>query len=255
MTSSCSKRWRTFEAPTPARIAHFGPRAGNSPPIGPVESSPGERRPVARPDGLLLIRMSRLRRIAGHLVLGLSCLLPAASADAHLAKWGSWEVTHRNLMKLFPNADPNAWKIKRYNYSVAEVKQLEKQLGFALYPEDKSPEFFVAHGKGGQLLGVAIFIDPRVKPKIMEGRILTLEVGIGVDSQGQISRVRVYDYRGDKRLTQGGFLDQLKGRKLESNFQIGTAGLKAVPGEPNESQLVANAGREAILLMKVALGA
>ena len=35
---------------------------------------------------------------------------------------------------------------------------------------------------------------------------------------------------------------------------MGKDGLKVVPGEDEESQLVANAGREALLLMKVALG-
>jgi hypothetical protein len=49
-------------------------------------------------------------------------------------------------------------------------------------------------------------------------------------------------------------LGQLKGRTLDSNYAMGQGGLKPVPGEPEESQLVANAGREAILLMKVALG-
>ena len=36
--------------------------------------------------------------------------LAPAIAEAHLAKWGSWEITHRNLMRLFPEADPNAWR-------------------------------------------------------------------------------------------------------------------------------------------------
>ena len=106
----------------------------------------------------------------------------------------------------------------------------------------------------GQFLGVAISIDPRTKPKILDGGVLTLEVGIGVDAHGKINRIRVYDYRGDVRLTAAEFLDQLEGRGLDSEFRMGHDGLTAVPGEPEESQLVANAGREALLLMKVALG-
>jgi hypothetical protein len=186
--------------------------------------------------------------------LGLCFGMPPAPADAHLAKWGSWEITHRNLTRLFPDADPNAWKIKRYQYSDEEVKLLEKELGFELYPEDKAPEFFIAHDPDGSFLGVAIFIDPRTKPKILDGGVLTLEIGIGVNAKGEINRVRVYDYRGNVELTKPEFLDQLKGRTLDSNFTIGKGGLVGVDGEPEESQLVANAGREALLLMKVALG-
>lgn len=184
---------------------------------------------------------------------GLVALQPAP-ASAHLAKWGSWEVTHRNLMKLFPEADPNGWRIKRYQYSPREVKLLERELGFELYPEDETPEFFVAHDRAGKFLGVAIFIDPRTRPKILDGSVLTLEVGIGVDARGEINRVRVYDYRGDRRLTEPGFLRQLAGRGMDNTFEMGRGGLRPVPGEEEESQLVANAGREALLLMKLALG-
>jgi hypothetical protein len=188
--------------------------------------------------------------------LALSLFIGAAPepAHAHLAKWGSWEITHRNLMRLFPNADPNAWKIKRYQYNDKEVALLEKQLGFELYPEDKTPEFFIASDADGKFLGVALFIDPRTKPKVLDGGVLTLEVGIGVDAKGQISRVRVYDYRGNVELTKSAFLDQLKGRTLDSTYVMGMDGLEPVQGEPEESQLVANAGREALLLMKLALG-
>ncbi|MCR9162699.1 MAG: hypothetical protein ACE37F_02980 [Nannocystaceae bacterium] len=197
-------------------------------------------------------------RLAKQLVLAFALgglfAVPPAPVQAHLAKWGSWEITHRNLMKLFPDADPNGWKIKRYQFNDEEVKYLQKELGFDLYPEDKTPEFYLAHDTDGKFLGVAIFIDPRTKPKVLNGGILTLEVGIGVNTKGEISRIRVYDYRGNVELTKDAFLDQLKGRTLDSNYTMGKDGLKPVEGEAEESQLVANAGREALLLMKTALG-
>lgn len=200
------------------------------------------RRPWTVPAALVLASLLAVPMVA-----------PPA-AQAHLAKWGSWEITHRNLMKLFPTADPNGWRIKRYAFSRAEVAALEAELGFALYPEDKTPEFYIAHDRRGQFLGVALFIDPRTQPKVLDGSVLTLEVGVGVDARGKINRVRVYDYRGDVRLTQADFLDQLKGRGLDAEFRMGHDGLRGVSGEAEESQLVANAGREALLLMKVALG-
>lgn len=188
------------------------------------------------------------------LSIALLAVGPQRPAGAHLAKWGSWEITHRNLMKLFPDADPNAWRIKRYTFADDEVALLERELGFELYPEDKLPEFFVAQDLAGNFLGVAIFIDPRTKPKILNGGVLTLEVGVGVNAEGKINRIKVYDYRGNLELTQDRFLAQLQGRTLGSNFLMGRDHLEAVSGEPEESQLVANAAREALLLMKVALG-
>ena len=98
------------------------------------------------------------------------------------------------------------------------------------------------------------FIDPRTKPKILDGGILTLEVGIGVNARGEINRVKVYDYRGNVELTKDAFLGQLQGRNLDCSFKVGKKGIAGVPEEPEESQLVANAGREALLLMRTALG-
>lgn len=198
----------------------------------------------------------RLQRIItlGALALTFGLGSPQPDARAHLAKWGSWEITHRNLMKLFPDADPNAWRIKRYSYNDQEVGLLERELGFELYPEDKVPEFFIAQDAAGKFLGVAIFIDPRTRPKILNGGVLTLEVGIGVGAEGKINRIKVYDYRGNVELAGDTFLNQLRGRTLDGNFTIGSGGLIGVDGEPEESQLVANAAREALLLMKVALG-
>jgi hypothetical protein len=212
---------------------------------------------IARQIGVVRGRcvLRRLKQAVLAVALVAAGLTAPESAEAHLAKWGSWEITHRNLMKLFPDADPNAWKIKKYQYSDKEVAYLEKKLGFELYPEDKQPEFFIARDGDGKLLGVAIFIDPRTKPKILNGGVLTLEIGIGVNSKGEINRVKVYDYRGNVELTKKEFLGQLKGKTLDSNYTMGKDGLKPVEGELEESQLVANAGREALLLMKVALGA
>lgn len=196
--------------------------------------------------------MVRRLFLLGLVLLGSLALSP--KSGAHLVAWGSWEVTHRNLMKLYPDADPFAWRIKRHTYSDAEAAQLEAVLGVALYPEERAGEFYVAIGATGRVLGVATFIDPRSRPRIVDGAILVLEVGVGVDLAGRIDRVRLYDYRGDAALTQDDFLRQLRGRTLASSFVMGTTGLIPIESEPEESQLVATAAHEALLFMQVALG-
>lgn len=191
------------------------------------------------------------------LLLGLALLGPlllSPRSAAHLVTWGSWEVTHRNLMKLYPDADPFAWRIKRHTYTDAEAARLENALGVALYPEERSGEFYVALGATGRVLGVATFIDPRSRPKILDDAILSLEVGVGVDLAGRVDRVRLYDYRGDAALTKDDFLRQLRGRTLASSFAMDTEGLVSIEDEPEESQLVATAAQEALLFMQVALG-
>lgn len=188
----------------------------------------------------------------------------APEAGAHLATWGSWDVTRRNLDVLFPTATD--YLRKRTTLSAAEIVQVERALGFALYPEDKAPEFYIAvREEGGkkQLLGVALFVDPRSRPRVEGGEILRLEVGIGVDGAGKVKRVALYDYKGNPAMSGQAFLGQLVGRGLEDSFSVDAAGglddkgrakVKAVSGEDEESQLIANAAFEALTLMKVALG-
>lgn len=177
-------------------------------------------------------------------------------ADAHLATFGSWEITRGYLLEIFPEAT-NFLKRKE-TYTTQQVAEIEAYLGFTLYPEDKTPEFYIAIDESGgkkRLLGVAIFIDPRVQSRLLAGQVTRIEVGIGVDSKGAVHRVRLFDYRGSRALTQAAFLDQLVGKTLESDFSVGIdKSIKPVAGEEEESQLVANAAREALYLMKVSLG-
>lgn len=202
----------------------------------------------------------QMKRLLAVVLVGLVFLSDFSGAvkpaDAHLATFGSWEVTRGYLLELFPEA--TSFMKRKETYSAQQVEQIETYLGFKLYPEDKTPEFFIAIDESGgkkRLLGVAIFIDPRVKSGLLDGKVTQIEVGIGVDAKGAVQRVRLFDYRGSRALTQAAFLDQLAGKTLESDFSVGSGkSIKAVAGEEEESQLVANAAREALYLMKVSLG-
>ncbi len=184
----------------------------------------------------------------------LASLLVPATASAHLATFGSWEITRKYLGELFPEADD--FLVKRKELTDAQVKAIESELGFHLYPEDKTPAFYIAVKKAGgkrKVLGVAIFIDPRVTSELTN-TVTRLEVGIGVDTKGKVHAVKIFDYKGNLKLTQPDFLKQLQGRTMKSSFKMGMDGLKPVEGEEKESQLVANAAYEALYLMKVSLG-
>lgn len=181
------------------------------------------------------------------------CAFPIA-VSAHLATFGSWEVTQQYLKQLFPEA--NRFLAKSVSYSPAQVKAIEAELGFKLYPEDVNPTFYIAVNEQAgkqKFIGVALFVDPRLQPKMLDGAVVQLEVGVAVDARGAISSVQVFDYRGNLALTRRPFLDQFKGLKLEDSFKIGKR-IQAVDGEGPESQLVADAAHEALYLMKISLG-
>lgn len=188
------------------------------------------------------------------LFLGMGLLAVPERAEAHLATFGSWEITREYLGELFPEATD--FLARSVTYSPTQIAAIEKVLGFSLYPEDTTPTFYIAVRESAgkrSLLGVAIFIDPRIQPKILGGALLRLEVGIAVNSKGEIHRIRVFDYRGDLALTRHDFLDQFRGMTLKDSFKVGTR-VKPVEGEVEESQLVANAAKEALYLMQISLG-
>lgn len=199
-------------------------------------------------------------------VLGLGVFLQAPflgggavgvpQAHGHLATFGSWEITRAYLGEIFPEA--TNFLRRREKLTKGQVRQIEAELGFELNPEDWEPEFYIAVDESGgkrRLLGVAVFVDPRVESRLLEGTVVRIEVGIGVDSAGRITRVRLFEYRGSRALTEDAFLKQLEGRRLGDSFAVGPdEEIKPVAEEPLESQLVANAAHEALYLMKVALG-
>jgi len=196
------------------------------------------------------------RVLLGAALGGTLLLADPPPAQAHLATFGSWEITRGYLQEIFPDATD--FLRRRDSYDDAQVRQIEAELGFELYPEDRNPEFYIAVDESSgqrRFLGVAIFIDPRVESRLLEGNVVRIEVGIGVDARGKIKRVRLFDYRGDRALTRPKFLDQLVGLGLNDSFEVSSdAAIKPVAAEPLESQLVANAAREALYLMKVSLG-
>ncbi len=194
------------------------------------------------------------RFVAVLCVLGV--LAVSAPVAAHLANFGSWEVTRDYLGQLFDGAD--RFLAKKHRFTDTQVERIESKLGFELYPEDREPTFYVAVEKQDgrkRFRGVAIFIDPRVEPKVLGGQVLRLEVGIAVDPKGRVARVRVFDYKGDLELTRPAFLTQFEGMKLGDEFTIAkNDALTSVEGQESESQLIANAVYEALYLMKISLG-
>lgn len=188
-------------------------------------------------------------------LLAVALAFTAVPAQAHLRKHDAWQDTLVRLAKLYPEADPNGWTIERHAFSEEEVVALEKELGFSFYAADKEPSFFLAHDEEGKFLGIALLVDARSVPKVVEGKVMTLDVGVGVDARGQIARLEVLDYAGSAALGQRTFLDQIVGRNLSCSFKVGKGGITPATDEPKESQLVADAAREALIVMRQALGA
>ncbi len=172
-------------------------------------------------------------------------------AFAHLSTFGSWETTEKHLNALFPEA--NTFLVKSDTYADEKVKEIEKTLGFKLFPEDLAPTFYIAlkkEGKSKKFLGVAMFIDPRVENQ----STARFDVGVAVNKAGKISRIRVFENRSSRALGSPSFLDQFEGLNLKSDFNLSSnKKVNLLSDFPVESQLVSNAAFEALYLMKISL--
>lgn len=196
-------------------------------------------------------RGQRISTMVVRLLTFITVVLFSSTAFAHLSTFGSWETTEKYLNTLFPEA--TKYRIKSDKYSAEQVKMIEAKLGFELYPEDLTPTFYIAIKEEGDkktFLGVAIFIDPRLKNE----SVARFDVGVAVDRKGRIHRIRVFENRALRKLAEPSFLDQFLGFNEKSNFDLKTnKKVKSVTNAEQESQLVSNAAYEALYLMKISL--
>ncbi len=185
-------------------------------------------------------------------------LVGPSVSSAHIAPTGEWAATYRHLQRLFPKADPDSWRILRYQISEDNAQRLERDLGFEPTPHDRRPTFYVARDERGEFLGVAMFVTPHIEAAAADGHRhdghAHFEVGVAVAPDGSLAALHPYEVGEATALRAPAFLEQFQGRTLASSFQIGED-LDAAAGFPLSSQHVADAARESLLTMQLALGA
>jgi hypothetical protein len=148
------------------------------------------------------------------------------------------------LKKIFPGND----KFSALDGTLfpAQIKVVEESLKEKLAETDLVPTFYFAvKDEGAKLVrtGVAIFATPAENPT-------KLIVGIGVDLSGQITNVVLIKNKLGSQLGQPGFLSQLKGKSLDSLFEVGKDIQPAAPNLAMESKQVAAAVRKGLLIIK-----
>ena len=183
--------------------------------------------------------------VVATLALAFSSTTPAR---AHVVQWETRQATRESLMVLFPTADPYGFHIKHHRFDDAQVRRLAAE-GVVIDPAQRDATFYVAYDYNRSLLGVAVFLAP---PPLAGADARPLRVGVAVDDRGVIRRVHLY--QGNLGRYGQAFLDRLAGRDLSANFALDGVDLCPVDAMSDDCQRIAAAGREALVLMKIALG-
>ncbi|MBI4460608.1 MAG: hypothetical protein HY648_11190 [Acidobacteria bacterium] len=152
--------------------------------------------------------------------LGAAVILPAHET-------GFPEAT---LKKVFPEA--TGFTVRKKTLSSAQLQRVEQLAGSKVQRNDNPFTFYVALGKsadGSGVLGTVVFVDAA-------GPKGAVDLAIGFQRDGSVSRVVLAENKDDPGLSASAFLDQFKGKTTKSPLALGqdvryageAAGAKAV---------------------------
>ena len=139
---------------------------------------------------------------------------------------------------FFPNAQN--FVLKKPILSTEIVSSIESALGAKLKPSDLTPTFHIATNSNKKPLGTVLFLDVDSPRGELKG-------GIGLNMQGKVVRVEIYDDREVADLMAKDFLDQFTGMGIEDAFQVGED-VQPISGQEKVSKSVALLPRKALLM-------
>jgi hypothetical protein len=147
-------------------------------------------------------------------------------------------ISEKTPSLFFPNAQN--FVLKKPTLSTEIVSAIESALGAKLKPSDLTPTFHIATNVNKKPLGTVLFLDVDSPRGELKG-------GIGLNMQGKVVRVEIYDDREVADLMAKDFLDQFTGMGIEDAFQVGED-VQPISGQEKVSKSVALLPRKALLM-------
>lgn len=186
--------------------------------------------------------MKVLRRIALlYLALPVFLLPLAAPLKAHESGFPS-----ETLKKVFPEA--TGFTPRKKTLTAEQLKMAEEKSGSKVQRNDNPLAFYVALGKspdGSGALGTVLMLDAR-------GTKGGLDLALGVKRDGTVDRLVVTENHDDPGLSAATFLDQIKGKSIQSPLKVGQD--IRYSGDAKSAQAVLNAVRRGLYLLAAAEG-
>lgn len=159
------------------------------------------------------------------ILLGLVFFILSAPllADSHEKEW-----PEQKLVAIFPEAK------KFVQRSVAltddKIASIEKELGTELRTEDQKPIFYIPI-REKKPMGLVLFVGVQGPSGVIHGTV-------GLNMQGKVVKVEVYDHKESDAIASDEFLKQFIGMGIEDAFKVG-GDVEAVEGHEAASNAVA----------------
>jgi len=175
----------------------------------------------------------------GILMMIVTALLLGPTASAHQKGWPG-----KRLSEAFPDAD--RFTSRQVSLSADQISRIEQAIGERVEPENRVPTFYSALDKAGKKIGFVLFAD-------QVGENGVIDMGVAVDTQGNVRYVVIFTSREDKRTSQPSFLDQFRGKSLKDPLKLGTD-VTPVAGAEKASLAVVTGVRKALLIKQEVFG-
>ena len=139
------------------------------------------------------------------------------------------EFPGQKLAAIFPKA--KKFVQKSAVLSPDKIAGIEKELGAKLGPEDMKPIFYLPINEKNKPMGLVLFVD-------VKGPLGVIDGAVGLNMQGKVVKVAVYDHKETDAIAGEAFLKQFIGMGIDDAFKVGED-VEAVGGHEGASNAVA----------------
>lgn len=161
-----------------------------------------------------------------NVLLALVFLMVSASL---ISRAHETEFPGQKLASIFPKA--KKFVQKSAVLTPNKIAAIEKEFGAKLGPEDMKPIFYLPINEKNKPMGLVLFVD-------VKGPLGVIDGAVGLDMQGKVVKVAVYDHKETDAITGEAFLKQFVGKGIDDAFKVGED-VEAVSGHEEASNAVA----------------
>ena len=139
------------------------------------------------------------------------------------------EFPGQKLASIFPKA--KKFVQKTAVLTPDKIAAIEKELGVKLGPEDMKPIFYLPINEKNKPMGLVLFVD-------VKGPLGVIDGAVGLNMQGKVVKVAVYDHKETDAIAGETFLKQFIGKGIDDAFK-GGEDVETVKGHEAASSAVA----------------
>ena len=148
------------------------------------------------------------------------------------------EFPARRLAAIFPKA--KKFVQKTAVLTPDKIASIEKEIGDKLRMVDLKPIFYIPINDANKPIGLVLFVD-------VEGPSGVIDGAVGLNMQGKVVKVAIYDHEEMDEIAGGAFLKQFIGMSIDDAFKVGED-VEAAGGHEDASNAVALLPKKALVM-------